>query len=80
MFLAYIDNPNNPNISIAHLEEARSHIIPLAKTMSEKIRGLRGWADTRARRASRTKNNETLPDQQATVKQTKREKAEDTFG
>ena len=80
MFLAYIENPDNPKINLEHLNKARQQIIPLAKTMSEKIRGLRGWADDRARRASRTKNDETLPEQQANIKKTKREKDEDTFG
>ena len=80
MFLAYIDNPDNPKVNLDHLNQACKQIIPLAKTMSEKIRGLRGWADDRARRASRTKNDETLPEQQANIKQTKREKDEDTFG
>lgn len=80
MFLAYIENPNDPKISISHLETACSQIIPLAKTMSEKIRGLREWADDRARRASKIKNDESLPEQEATIRQTKREKAENTFG
>ena len=80
MFLAYIENPDNPKINLGHLKQARQQIIPLAKTMSEKIRGLRGWADDRARRASRAKNDETLPEPQANIKKTKREKDEDTFG
>lgn len=80
MFMAYIDNPTNPVVNIRHLETACSQIIPLAKTMSEKIRGLRGWADDRARRASRTTNQELLPEVQAGIKKTKREKDEDTFG
>ena len=48
--------------------------------MSEKIRGLRGWADDSARRASRATNQELLPEVQAGIKKTKREKDEDTFG
>ena len=48
--------------------------------MSEKIRDLRGWADDRARRASRAINQELLPEVQAGIKKTKREKDEDTFG
>ena len=55
-----------------YLETACSQIIPLAKTMSEKIRGLRGWADDRARRASRATNQELLPEVQAGIKKTKR--------
>ena len=80
MFLAYVDNPTNPVVNVRHLEIACSQIIPLAKTMSEKIRGLRGWADDRARRASRIANKELLPEVQAGIKKTKREKDEDTFG
>ena len=78
--LPYVDNPTNPVVNVRHLEIACSQIIPLAKTMSEKIRGLRGWADDRARRASRTTNQELLPEVQAGIKKTKREKDEDTFG
>ena len=80
MFLAYIDNPTNPVINTRHLEIACSQIIPLAKTMSEKIRGLRSWADDRARRASGIVNQELLPEVQESIKNTKREKDEDTFG
>lgn len=80
MFLAYIDNPTNPVINTRHLEIACSQIIPLAKTMSEKIRGLRSWADDRARRASGIVNQELLPEVQESIKKTKREKDEDTFG
>ncbi|MCS2302030.1 hypothetical protein NXX23_03665 [Bacteroides ovatus] len=48
--------------------------------MSEKIRGLRSWADDRARRASGIVNQELLPEVQESIKKTKREKDEDTFG
>lgn len=80
MFMAYIDNPLNPVVNVRHLETACKQIIPLAKTMSEKIRGLRAWADDRARRASRTSNQELLPEVQIGIRKTKREKDEDTFG
>lgn len=73
-------DPINPVVNVLYLETACSQIIPLAKTMSEKIRGLRGWADDRARRASRATNQELLPEVQAGIKKTKREKDEDTFG
>lgn len=73
-------NPINPVVNVLYLETACSQIIPLAKTMSEKIRGLRGWADDRARRASRATNQELLPEVQVGIKKTKREKDEDTFG
>lgn len=80
MFMAYVDNPTNPVVNIQHLKSACNQIIPLAKTMSEKIRGLRAWADDRARRASRSVNQELLPEGQDGIKKTKREKEEDTFG
>ena len=47
--------------------------------MSEKIRGLRGWADDRARRASRATNQELLPEVQAGIKKTKRVFATDYY-
>lgn len=80
MFMAYVDNPTNPIVNVHHLETACTQIIPLAKTMSEKIRGLRAWADDRARRASIIANQELLPENQVDIKKTKREKDEDTFG
>ena len=80
MFMAYVDNPTNPVVNVHHLETACAQIIPLAKTMSEKIRGLRAWADDRARRASIIANQELLPENQINIKKTKREKDEDTFG
>lgn len=73
-------NPINPVVNVRYPETACSQIIPLAKTMSEKIRDLRGWADDRARRTSRATNQELLPEVQAGIKKTKREKDEDTFG
>ena len=80
MFMAYVDDSTNPVVNVRHLEFACSQIIPLARTMSEKIRGLRSWADDRARRASRTTNQELLPEDHTSIKKTKREKDEDTFG
>jgi SpoVK/Ycf46/Vps4 family AAA+-type ATPase len=80
MFLAYVESPEHPAVTVAHLKTACGQIIPLAKTMSERIRGLRAWADDRARRASRTKNIEALPEKQENIKQTRREKDEDVFG
>jgi SpoVK/Ycf46/Vps4 family AAA+-type ATPase len=80
MFMAYVDNPSNPVVNVRHLETASKQIIPLAKTMSEKIRGLRSWADDRARRASSIPNQEELPELIKGIKKTKREKDEDTFG
>lgn len=68
MFMAYVDNPTNPIVNVHHLETACTQIIPLAKTMSEKIRGLRAWADDRARRASIIANQELLPENQVDIK------------
>lgn len=80
MFMAYIENPNAPVVKISHLQQACAQIIPLSKTMSEKIRGLRLWAEVRARGASSKKNEEDLPDTSTSIKKTRREKDEDTFG
>lgn len=82
-FLSYIENADNPQISIRHLEQTIKQIVPLAQTMKRKIDGLREWATTRARPASAEKNNEKLEvDEKQTdakVNQTKREKQEDIF-
>ena len=83
MFLSYIDNPENHQISIIHLEKAIEQIVPLAQTMKKKIDGLREWASTRARLASAEKNNEKFEvaesDSENLIIQTKREKEEDIF-
>jgi hypothetical protein len=55
-------------------------IVPLAQTMKNKIDGLREWASTRARPASKQQNTEKLNDDSKTIKQTKREREEDIFG
>lgn len=82
-FLSYIENSDNPQISIRHLEQTIKQIVPLAQTMKRKIDGLREWATTRARPASAEKNNEKLEadekQTEAKVNQTKREKQEDIF-
>lgn len=81
-FLSYLENADNPQISIRHLEQTIKQIVPLAQTMKIKIDGLREWATTRARPASAEKNTEKLEiDEKETikVKQTKREKEEDIF-
>ena len=83
MFLSYIEDPENTQISIRHLEKAIDQIVPLAQTMKKKIDGLREWASTRARPASSERNDEKLvlteTDKENQIVQTKREKEEDIF-
>jgi ATP-dependent 26S proteasome regulatory subunit len=80
MFLAYIENPDTSQLKIGHLLQAMEPIVPLAQTMKNKIDGLREWASTRARPASKQQNTEKLNDDSKTIKQTKREREEDIFG
>ena len=61
MFIAYLEDSENPEISSAHLLQAIKATVPLAKTMRTKINKLREWAKTRARFASSDKNDEDLP-------------------
>ena len=83
MFLSYVENPENTQISIRHLEKAIGQIVPLAQTMKKKIDGLRDWASTRARPASSERNEEkfmlTEAEKENQITQTKREKEEDIF-
>ncbi|MFK7799765.1 MAG: AAA family ATPase [Aureispira sp.] len=82
MFLAYIENSDPLQLKSQHLLQAIEPIVPLAQTMKNKIDGLREWASTRARPASKQPNTEQLNDKTDTnsVKQTKREREEDIFG
>ena len=52
MFAAYVENPQQPNLSTKHLIDAIKSTIPLSKTMQEQISALRNWAATRARNSS----------------------------
>lgn len=83
MFHSYVENPENNQITILHLEKAIEQIVPLAQTMKKKIDGLREWASTRARPASSETNIEKLTvsetDMENQIIQTKREKEEDIF-
>jgi SpoVK/Ycf46/Vps4 family AAA+-type ATPase len=81
MFLSYVENPENTQISIRHLEKAIDQIVPLAQTMKRKIDGLREWALTRARPASSERNDEKMmmSETEEEIVQTKREKEEDIF-
>ena len=81
MFLSYIENPDNQQISLKHLEKAIEQVVPLSQTMKKKIDGLREWASTRARLASKKGNDEAIVetvDEQKIIK-TKREREEDIF-
>ncbi|MEZ4921215.1 MAG: AAA family ATPase [Saprospiraceae bacterium] len=83
MFLSYVENPENTQISIRHLEKAIEQIVPLAQTMKKKIDGLREWATTRARPASSERNDEKFAvaesEKETQIVQTRREKEEDIF-
>ena len=85
MFLAYNENSDNEQISLKHLEQAMSQIVPLSQTMKKKIDGLREWASTRARPASKSKNDEQIVEtveidkEDKKIKKTKREREEDIF-
>lgn len=83
MFMAYIDNPNATMVQSGHIVQAIEPIVPLAQTMKRRIDGLRTWASTRARPASKTLNTEKLElDEEGNARmtnQTKREQEEDIF-
>jgi SpoVK/Ycf46/Vps4 family AAA+-type ATPase len=78
MFLSYVENPDNQQISLKHLEKAIEQIVPLSQTMKTKIDGLREWASTRARLASKKGNDEEIA-AEIQIKKTKRERTEDIF-
>jgi hypothetical protein len=79
MFLSYVENPDNNQISLKHLEKAIEQVVPLSQTMKKKIDGLREWASTRARLASKKCNDENIiemvsvEDTNKEIKKTKRE-------
>lgn len=52
MFAAYVDNPENPQLTGKHLMDAITKTVPLSTTMKEQIAMLRNWAATRAKNAS----------------------------
>ncbi|MDR3327335.1 MAG: AAA family ATPase [Prevotellaceae bacterium] len=85
MFLSYVENSDNKQISLEHIKQAIKQIVPLSQTMKIKIDGLREWASTRARLASKKSNDEEIVDtvstdnEQKPIKKTKREKVEDIF-
>ena len=85
MFLAYVNNPNNPAVTNRDLLEAAKDIIPLSQTMKVKIDALREWAKVRARLASSSSNDEALEDSimrgghSFRIPQTRTEKSEDIF-
>jgi len=87
MFMAYLNDSTNPQISIHNLESAIKEVVPLAITMKKKIDGLRNWATNRARAASDQKNNEEFEFSKKEQEEkdsvatnlTKRERQEDIF-
>jgi SpoVK/Ycf46/Vps4 family AAA+-type ATPase len=83
MFLSYVENPDSKQITLKHIEKAIENIVPLSQTMKTKIDGLRAWASTRARPASKAKNEEeilnTVSIDDENKKMTKREREEDIF-
>jgi SpoVK/Ycf46/Vps4 family AAA+-type ATPase len=85
MFLSYVENSDNKQISIEHIKQAIKQVVPLSQTMKIKIDGLREWASTRARLASKKSNDEEIVDtvstdnEQKSIKKTKRERVEDIF-
>lgn len=81
MFLSYVENPDNQQISLKHLEKAIEQIVPLSQTMKKKIDGLREWASTRARLASKKSNDEAIVEtvDEQKITKTKREREEDIF-
>jgi len=85
MFLSYVNNPDNKLISLKHLEQAIEQVVPLSQTMKKKIDGLREWASTRARLASKKYNDEDIietvfvEEEGKEIKKTKREREEDIF-
>lgn len=85
MFIAYINNPNSPQITTEDVIEAAANVVPLAQTMKTKIDSLREWAKTRARLASSSANSEEvngtviMGGNTIRIPMTSREKSEDIF-
>lgn len=52
MFVAYVENPENPSLKANHIVEAIENTVPLSITMKEQISALRQWATKRAKNAS----------------------------
>lgn len=75
MFTAYTENPNMPQLKIAHLLDAIKETVPLSTTMRDQIDFLRKWSKTRAKQASND-NKEVLGDKLEDVLLTKIEKME----
>lgn len=73
MFSAYTENPDNPQLKIAHLLDAIKESVPLSTTMKDQIDFLREWAKTRAKLAGEV-NNEVLDDKLGYIPLTRSEK------
>jgi SpoVK/Ycf46/Vps4 family AAA+-type ATPase len=82
MFAAYVENQDVEQINFRHLMNAIEKIVPLSHTMSEKIQKLRAWAETRARLASSSKNEEKMEERSEEEQKrvlTKREQEDNIF-
>ena len=75
MFTAYTENPNTPQLKVAHLLDAIKETVPLSTTMRDQIEFLRKWSKTRAKQAS-SDNKEVLGEKLEDVLLTKIEKME----
>lgn len=75
MFSAYTENPDNPQLKVAHLLNAIKETVPLSTTMKDQIDFLRKWSKTRAKQAGEA-NNEVLEGKLEDVLLTKIEKQE----
>jgi ATP-dependent Zn protease len=63
MFTAYTDNPDDPKLQIIHLLNAIKDTVPLSMTMKEQIEFLRKWANSRAKQAGITNNEDLKSDE-----------------
>ena len=59
MFTAYVENSNEPKLTVRHLLEAIKGTVPLSSTRDEEIKRLRDFAKKRAKLAGE-ENNETI--------------------
>ena len=59
MFTAYVENSDEPKLTIKHLLDAIKGTVPLSSTRDVEIKALRDWAKKRAKLAGE-ENNETI--------------------
>ena len=60
MFIAYSENPANPELQLGHIVKAIKKTVPLAKTMKNQISTLRNIAKTRSFVLASQENTEEL--------------------